>query len=70
MVRNTKILLTALLILTVALTGCLKNPVTGRIGPSWDVPASTPIMGRLPLESAEEYLSDYLPEDYEKMNLW
>ena len=68
MVRNTKILLTALLILTVALTGCLKNPVTGRIGPSWDVPVQVPLIaGEVTVgELAEEYLSDYLPEDYDE----
>ena len=65
--RNTKILLTALLILTVA-TGCLKNPVTGRIGPSWDVPVQVPLIaGEITVgELAEKYLSDYLPEDYDE----
>src|SRR5690554_2528035 len=51
------VLLMILLILT---TGCLTNPVTGRPGPSWQVPL------RIPLIAAEITVTDLLDQvDFE-----
>ena len=66
-VRSVRIWLAVVVVCAVALTGCLKNPVTGRIGPSWDVPVEVPLIsGKVTVnELASEYLKEYLPEEYD-----
>ena len=65
--RSVRIWLAVVVVCAVALTGCLKNPVTGRIGPSWDVPVEVPLIsGKVTVnELASEYLKEYLPEEYD-----
>ena len=58
--------LPALVLAAVVLTGCLTNPITGRMGPSWDVPVEVPLIsGEVTVdELAADYLEEYLPEAY------
>lgn len=58
--------LIAILLAAVVFTGCLKNPVTGKVGPSWNVPVEVPLIsGEVTVqELASDYLEAYLPEEY------
>lgn len=61
--RHTKLVLVVLVLAAVSFTGCLKNPVTGRIGPSWDIPLEVPLIsGEI---TVQDWASDLLPEDFD-----
>lgn len=59
--------LPALVLAVVVLTGCLTNPITGRMGPSWDVPVQVPLIsGEVTVDDlVADYLEEYLPEEYD-----
>lgn|GEM_PF-5981969 len=63
--RRASVFLTLVLVMSLALSGCLKNPM-GKIGPSWDVPVQVPLMAGATTvyELLEKALQDYLPDEY------